>query len=249
MGSLFHLESNFDRVGWFIPPYVQQGVLTDIAVDIRDAGAGFTQDDLQRALARLYEPEGLAAMVLHRYPITPIIQDYSATIREAIEAHFMGLHHVAVGGLIPVIEGAGRRIASQRGIKKPTISGIFMALAVDCKNESRNNKIGDVEEIASMMDSFSGFAKKLFIDSSKYALGDGTNRNGIAHGAYVDNDFGSPLNFYKIIAAVDFLTFTSSIRARMWCFAPNDTPETRRLALYFRSLERVRSGWLPEAPP
>ena len=39
-------------------------------------------------------------MVMHRYPIAPIIQDYRETIAEAIEAHFFGLNHVAIGGLV-----------------------------------------------------------------------------------------------------------------------------------------------------
>jgi hypothetical protein len=42
------------------------------------------QRDLEGAVARLYEPEGLAAMVLHRYPLAPIIRDYKITIREAM---------------------------------------------------------------------------------------------------------------------------------------------------------------------
>ena len=66
MGCLAHLERNFTSVGWFIPPYMHLGILSQIAAKIQVAGKQYTQRDLQGALARLYEPEGLAAMVVHR---------------------------------------------------------------------------------------------------------------------------------------------------------------------------------------
>ena len=62
MGCLAHLERNFTSVGWFIPPYMQLGILSQIAAKIQVAGKQYTQRDLQGALARLYEPEGLAAI-------------------------------------------------------------------------------------------------------------------------------------------------------------------------------------------
>jgi hypothetical protein len=55
MGSLTHLEHNFTRVGWFIPPYMELGVLSQIAAEI-EGNAQFTQRHLEDALARLYEP-------------------------------------------------------------------------------------------------------------------------------------------------------------------------------------------------
>ena len=61
-----------------------------------------------------------------------------------------------------------------------------------------------------MLDSFVCFIKDYFFFSSSqgYPLADKTNRNGIAHGAYTDAEYGRPISFYKTIAAVDFLTFT-----------------------------------------
>ena len=56
MGSLSHLEQCFTRVGWFIPPYMQLGMLHEIATKIYAAGSQFTQDDLEEALGRLYQP-------------------------------------------------------------------------------------------------------------------------------------------------------------------------------------------------
>jgi hypothetical protein len=88
------------------------GVLSRIVGEINACSGKYDQDDLEKTLAQLYEPIGLAAMVMHRYPVAPIIKDYNKTIAEAIEAHFFGLNHVAIGGLVPVIEGAGRELAA-----------------------------------------------------------------------------------------------------------------------------------------
>jgi hypothetical protein len=79
-------------------------------------------------------------MVMHRYPIAPIIQDYRETIAEAIEAHFFGLNHVAIAGLVPVIEGAGRQLATQRGLTG--VWDVFNTLAADCKQEVTRRGMG-----------------------------------------------------------------------------------------------------------
>jgi hypothetical protein len=245
MASLNFLERNFTRVGWFIPPYMQLGVLHQIASEIQTAGVAFSQHDLEGALARLYEPTGLAAMVLHRYPVTPIVKDYKITIREAIEAHFLGLDHVAAGGLIPVIEGAGRRLAEQRGInnRNRSVREVFVALALDCKTESAARNIGAPDEVSDIMDSFTVFARdSFFANSESYPFTDGTNRHGIAHGAYADADYGSPINFYKTIAAVDLLAFVSAFKASISWLAPSPTPESMHLAVYFDALRSLMAA-------
>lgn len=240
------LQNNFTRVGWFPPPYIQMGILSRIGGEIEAAGDEFTQADLEAVLSRLYEPEGLAAMVLGRYPLTPVIQDYQVTVREAVEAHFLGLDHIAAGGLIPVIEGAGRRLASQRGLKAKSVTDVFVALASDCKAEASAKRMGAPDEIASMLDAFATFANKsLFADSTRYPFSDGTNRHGIAHGAYSDVDYGTPINFFKTIAAIDILTWVSSFRANLSWFAPDYTQASMRLASYYRALRVFSSTKRP----
>jgi hypothetical protein len=243
LGGLTHWEQAFNSVGWFIPPYMQMGVLSKIAAEIISRGAQFSQDDLESTLSRLYEPIGLAAMVKHRYPVAPVIREYRETIAEAIEGHFFGLNHVAIGGLVPVIEGAGRQLALQRGLRVKGIRDVFTALANDCKEESTSKNIGASDEIVSMMDSFSFFVREyLYIDSSLYPLVDKTNRHGIAHGAYADIDYGRPLNFFKAIAAIDFLTFVSSFRAHISWFAPDPSDASLKLSAYYGSLRKLSAA-------
>src|SRR5208337_2713743 len=83
------------------------------------------------------------------------------------------------GGLVPVIEGAGRQHAMQRGLTAKGIRDVLTALANDWKQESVSKNIGAPDEIASMMDSFASFVRQyLYVDSSLYPLVDKTNRHG-----------------------------------------------------------------------
>jgi hypothetical protein len=234
-------ETNLDAckhalnsVGWFIPPYVNVNFLNILAQEIRISGTTFDQRTLARVLASIYSSLHLAAMVNQRYPITPCVSEYKEIISEAVEAHFIGLDHAAVSALLPVIEGAGRKLASNRSIHVSGIKTLFTTLATDCKDESKSKNIGAVGEIASMMDSFVEFANHhLYVHSDTYALSDKTNRHGILHGAYTDSDYGEPINFFKSIAAVDFLCFVASFRARLPCLAPDPTPACEALAAHY----------------
>ncbi len=242
IGALQHFEKAFSSVGWFLPPYAAMGFLSTMAAEILRKGSGFSQRDLEQWLALLYGADGLAAMACSRYPITPVIADYKETIAESIEAHFLGLHHVAVAGLVPVIEGAGRELLAKRGLSCKSVRGVFSALATDCKRESIEKNIGATGEIVSMMDSFVSFTTNvLYVDSEKYPFIDGTNRHGITHGSFRDSDYGKPINFYKTIGAVDFLAFVSAFRASISWFAPDVTAESERLAGYYRKLQGLKS--------
>lgn len=236
MSDLNYFKDAFNSVGWFIPPYVSIGFLSTLSKKISDSNQSFSQNDLEKFLALIYSPENLSAMVTDRYPITPHIKEYKVIISECVRAHFLGLDHVAVSGLMPVIEGAGKNLAKSRSISCKNVStlNIFNALAENCKLDAQNNNIGAVGEIVSMMDSFSEYsAKHLYIESSKYVHSDNTNRHGILHGAFSDDDYGDPINFYKAIAAVDFLCFISAFRASISWFAPGQTEKSQKLAGYY----------------
>ena len=88
-------------------------------------GEPFTLEDLEELLAHLYGPEHLASMVLHRYPHVPVVDLYANTISEATWAHALELHHIAVGGLSPVIEGIGRRLAVNQGHQFSEVASEF----------------------------------------------------------------------------------------------------------------------------
>jgi hypothetical protein len=226
----------FNGAGWFIPPYMQMGYMGQIAKDISESDGS----NLESHLNHMYCAANLAAMVTSRYPVVPYVSEYIEIISEAIEAHFLGLHHVAVSGLIPVIEGAGRKIAESKGIDERYVKNVFCSLADFCKEDVTRNNIGAVDEICSMLDSFTHFTKEnLYVNSERYSHNDKTNRHGILHGAFTDIDYGSPINFYKAIGAIDFLCFVVSIRASISFFAPNETEASKRLTAQYDLLTKL----------
>jgi hypothetical protein len=232
--SLEHERRAFNSIGWFLPPFVSIGYIQQVAQAIVNKGSPFGETDLQECLARIYSEDSLAAMVTERYPIVPYVQDYKTIIAEAIEAHFHGLGHVAVAGLLPVVEGVGRKLGERMQVKFSS-TGAFVELAAKCKKHVQQNEIGAVGEIISMLDSFTEFTKRfLYAHSDRYELDDNTNRHGILHGHYTDADYGRPINFFKTIAAVDFMCFVCGLTSRLPCLAPDRTERSRALASHWQ---------------
>ncbi len=235
------LKAQLNSIGWFLPPFVSVGFIEQRLREHEMRGAGaFTQDDLEQMLAFLYGPHHLARMVLHRYPSVPVVGLYAQTIAEAVWAHFSGLRHVAAGGLIPAIEGIGRRLATERGLdSEAPVKVVFDSLAAHAKEHVVSTQIGAVGENLTMLDSFSSFTRFYFYaKTGQYPLLDGTNRHGVTHGHYTDSDYGRPLNFFKTIAAIDFLTYLSLLKPlNMSGFAPDDTPASKTLAARYSAIE------------
>jgi hypothetical protein len=230
-----------NSVGWFVPPFVSVGLLESVALAVTRAQGQFSQDDLEKVLAFIYSPSRLASMVLHRYPQMPAVALYRESIAEAVFAHFAGLRHVAVGGLIPAVEGIGKELAKQRGLKDHRlVEATFYALLTEATDDAVKRKIGATQEIVDMLDGFFHFLKTYFFAGSQlYPLLDKTNRHGIVHGAYADADYGRPINFYKTISAIDILTFVSMLKTpRMSGFAPSETPESKALAIRYGEMEQ-----------
>ena len=234
-------KTAFNSVGWFIPPYLSMWFLHSIKAAIESA-PGFDQTSLGTVLSYAYSPEHLAAMVSERYPATPCIQDYSQIIGEAVEAHFMGLDHVAATGLMPVVEGAARRLADSRSQTGSTrIDALLLRLTRECKDEVVARNIGAVDELIAMLDSFATYVERFFYEQTRdYSLNDGTNRHGALHGTYGDKDYGSPINFYKTISAVDFLCMISALRANVSWLAPNPTAKSAELAKHYGQCASLR---------
>lgn len=228
-----YLKNAFNKVGWFLPAYVQVGFLERVAKQIDDDVV--CEKTLEPYLAQIYSPENLAAMVSERYHTVPFVNEYQEIISESVEAHFLGLDNIAVSGLMPVIEGAGKKLAKSRNVEVGSIRSVFVNLAEDCRKEVTDKQIGAVNGIISMLDAFINFTdSNLYINSKKYPFSDNTNRHGILHGAFTDSDYGEAINYYKAIGAIDFLCFISALRASISCFSPSTTDASNSLSLYYR---------------
>ena len=240
MSDLEYYKVAFNRMGWFIPPYVGMGALGDIAPKIHSGEIG--KEKFTEYLSGIYSMEHLAAMIRQRYSILPRISEYKEIISESVTAHFLGLNHISVSGLMPVIEGAGRLLTSDLGVEAKYIKDVFKNLSEFCKNYSSVNKVLVVSELISMMDSFIDFTDNhLYIKSKNYPLDDNTNRHGILHGAYSDSDYGETINFYKSIGAIDILCFISNItlKAPVSIRQPTASPECLELVEYYKMCKQI----------
>ncbi|BAN50138.1 hypothetical protein [Metapseudomonas resinovorans] len=123
MGSLGFYEEVFGKHGLIIPVYSNFGVIRDICKELVEV-ENPSDEIVGEILSAVYSPSHLAAMVLERYPHVPIVSEYQTSIAESIEAHFLGLGHVAVAGLMPVVEGVGRSLYEQRGLGSRRGNGI-----------------------------------------------------------------------------------------------------------------------------
>jgi hypothetical protein len=83
------------------------------SIDMR--GDQYDQDALERDLSGLYGPDGLAAMVLHRYPVTPIIG------RGGDVKRMLGWRKLARDRACPLVERASQRYRRNGSAKNSSI--------------------------------------------------------------------------------------------------------------------------------
>ncbi len=230
-------------IGWFMPPYGNQGQLDIVSREINNANSRVDESEIERVLGFFYTPDRLASMALHMYAQIPVVDLYKKTIAESVAAHFCSLPHVAVAGLMPVVEGAGRELARARGLNhEGSVKAVFIELIDNAREGASTQRIGNTKEIDNMLTGFRDFLTKYFFENSAlYPLLDKTNRHGVLHGAYRDSDYGRPINFYKTISAVDILTFISMLQTENRTgFVPEYTAESRALAERYRELTRLK---------
>ncbi|AAN67905.1 hypothetical protein RPN52_12195 [Pseudomonas putida] len=231
LNDLKAFEGIFETAGLAIPPFSNMKTLDKIAIELSGT-VGASEERIGEILAEVYTPSHLSAMVLNRYPNVPIVSEYKESIAEAVSAHFLGLGHVAVAGLIPVVEGIGRRLYEQRGLGERRGNRIVARLGeliADAIQEVQRKKQGEFGEVESMLRSFQKFLQKFYSDSDKYVTNGSTNRNGVTHGDFTDTKFGSALDFYKTLAAVDILCLISTFQP----FPPRESIESKALAMCY----------------
>lgn len=232
MGSLEFCVVSLEKIGWFIPPYVNMGQIEQVLAELDDYGH-IKQDKLGYLLASIYPVETISDVFIEKYAKTPFVKDYINIIDNGIECHFLGLNYSSVSTLVPVIEGVARKLASHRGVEDKYVKKTIQNLCKSCKEQVVDNQLGDYNEVESMIDSFEKFVtEKFYSNSQKYPHEDNTNRNGITHGTYGDIEFGNQVSFYKIISLINFLSFLSAIDAGLSWFPPKGTREGNLKANY-----------------
>jgi hypothetical protein len=236
--------TTFKDLDWFVPPYMQGGVIRKLAAAIDAAPESQRHAILEVELRRLYGLEHLASMLLERYQKVDIVQDFAEQIGEAIEAHALGLDHAAVSTLLPVIEGILRKLAIAAG--RDVGSGTKrLADEIEQMAERERGAMTNLPgndaliERVHMLEQLRDFMRdRLLVRAADYEGLNNLNRHGILHGVF--ESYGAESNFQKLVSFLDGLTFFITLNTSgVSCFAPDYGPESRTLALYFRGLAGV----------
>jgi hypothetical protein len=164
------------------------------------------------------------------------ICDFKVQIAEAVEAWHAGLHHAAVATMIPVLEGIIRKVAKggSRDIGSGTKKLIDELDELIAKEDRSPHRYG--ERIVMLTGLRDFFAERLLKKTDDYDGLDQLNRHGILHGIF--EKYGAAVNFLRLITLLDLLCFAMVLAHGGSCFAPDRTPESQKLAEYYRTLKQ-----------
>jgi hypothetical protein len=230
------LANAFKEVDWPIPPYLQLGgFLSPLAKAIKDAPADAKLAVVRERLGTAYSPQYLASMFLDRYSKVPYIRDFRRQIDESIRTYFCGYTFNAVTGLLPVVEGIIRKMATRqnRNVGSGTKGLIDELQALVGREEQSPHCYG---ERLVMLEAFRDFVRdRLLENTGRYTGHNEFNRHGILHGLF--EDFGQDINFLRLITLLDLLYFSIGLmEGGVSMFAPADSPESLALAAQYLGL-------------
>jgi hypothetical protein len=240
-GVAEYMANAFKEVDWPIPPYLKLGFLTRLAKDIKDAPHDAKPSIMREKLAGAYTADYLAAMFLDRYSTIPYVKDFARQIDESIRTYFCGYTFNAVTGLLPVVEGIIRKMATSQnrdigqGTKK--LNDELQAL-VDRELQSP----ACYGERLVVLEAFRDFVRdRLLQNTDSYVGLNEFNRHGILHGIF--EDFGQTINFLRLITLLDLLCFSIGLmEGGVSMFAPAPTPASSRLAAVYATLCSIHSS-------
>ncbi|MFZ4823662.1 hypothetical protein CQW32_17415 [Pseudomonas putida] len=251
-----------------IPLFIGQG---DLSREIHSLnGSDVAADDW---LVDLFSPAVASIYVLKYFEKSRALAPYLQIIYESVEAYFMGLDHVAIMALLPVIEGGLRNVQelglghSDSNVKTEEFSRRLGEMIVKhgrgCAEDISifPGSTGQVELQISffthvnpqcdVMNAFRIFFKDVLYRPSNGAL-DGFNRHLILH--LLKSDFASPANFVRVFLLLSHIAFcerlNNSTIPMLW---PGSDSDSIRLAKYFVELhtkvgEPRSRMWRPGTP-
>jgi hypothetical protein len=174
-------------------------------------------------------------MFLDRYSRILHVRDFSRQIDQSIRTYFCGYTFNAVTGLLPVLEGIIRKMATRqnRDVGQGT-RGLKAELQALVDREQQSPSC--YGERLVVLEAFRDFVRdRLLENTTDYDGFNEFNRHGILHGIF--ENFGDDINFYRLITLLDLLCFSIGlIEGGVSMFAPTDTPESSKLAANYIAL-------------
>jgi hypothetical protein len=236
MNDLERASTVLRSVDWVLPAYLPADGILTIAAMLEQEPVSKREEFLEWVLPGLYDEDRLASMLLGLYNKAIYICDFKVQIAEAVEAWHAGLHHAAVATMIPVLEGIIRKVAKggSRDIGSGTKKLIDELDELIAKEDRSPHRYG--ERIVMLTGLRDFFAERLLKKTDDYDGLDQLNRHGILHGIF--EKYGAAVNFLRLITLLDLLCFAMVLAHGGSCFAPDRTPESQKLAEYYRTLKQ-----------
>lgn len=221
------IDSIFDTfisLGCMIPCHIQRGSLKEVSNYISNSKNEDKNKLLEHFFREIYTIEFISELFIDNYKKMEFIKNYSEIILESIKAFCLGLSHIAIMSLIPVIEGIIRDInydltknKTDKIDKELFLSTIKIILCNYKKSIFNNwswvpdeffdNKyLEKFEERVQILISFEFFIKKhLYENTDKFSGYGKLNRHGIIHGLF--KGYNEEINFFKLLTTLNGLYF------------------------------------------
>ncbi|MER2097967.1 MAG: hypothetical protein ABS977_13705 [Pseudomonas qingdaonensis] len=207
----------------------------------------------------IFEPDLVAAYFSHYFAKSEVFTEYRLIILEAIESFYMGLDHVAVVALVPVLEGALRKLQNkslceEKNTTRAEEFGKNLREILKSWGARRVSEydwhlgvcgVPDLEcdfytHICPQSDVINCF--RLFFTEILYkpslSPGAGLNRHVIVH--MLGGGFDSATDFYKLFLALTHIAFIESLTNRnVPFFWQGYSDSSRRLGEYLRRISII----------
>ncbi|UWF46928.1 hypothetical protein NYP20_16385 [Pseudomonas sp. N3-W] len=258
--GLVGIRDDFLSVDIVVPVYYQMGMLDKLAFKIHRAST--IEEKLKIAdagLIGMFDCESLAALVEGVYRKKRTMNKYADQINESIKAYFLGLHGVAITGLIPCVEGIIRTMGNDIGLS--------VGEKVDARSLLRVFKKLKQQEVDSALDGYGWYPEQMnvafferfheriqmlgnvviFIETalyqhtSLYTRETLLNRHGISHGLF--EGYASVANFLRLINLINSLSAAAILVEGCGSFFhPPVTEESKKLAWNYRRCWLLKSS-------
>jgi hypothetical protein len=240
-----------------IPPYFRVGFLFAAAKVINDA----SEDDKQIAgnafLRSLYTHSDIAQLVTGVLAKRSAFQPYHQQIVECVEAYALGLHHVAITGLLPCIEGLVRQLGVDFGLsvkddvsirslvnlfkrlKKSEVELMFDGYSW-IPSEINITLLEHFHERVQMYESISAYMLgRLYLHTDVAPVHLTLNRNGISHGFFTG--YANAGNFLRLFNLLVLLSFCAvRVQGTGSMMHPGETEESIKFQKLLEACEMLR---------
>jgi hypothetical protein len=211
-----------------VPPYYAMGFVGSYASRILSARTDQDKLDIGSEMLRMmYPSDGLAQLICGVWALRQTYETFHQTLIESAKAYSVGLHSVAIIGLLPCIEGIIRALGVKVGLRVEAAVNIHQLLRVFDRLKSKeldmmfdgydwlpsdlNSKLlSRFHERVQMYDGISEyFSTKLYQHTSDVSDSTSLNRHGIAHGLFYG--YATAENYLRLFNLLSALSMVAAI--------------------------------------